>query len=358
MELTPEHYFEWSYRFFLEREEQVSDTQERYLRIANGLIIRLRFAGRHMVAPLIRALAHLVTDAVDDPDLTICIWDNPTSGDKVLLYPFDYDPDRTGRHRCGSLHLGFENWPPRLSLYSPEKKLALFWISDIERLPWWERCRPLRDIIHWWARQYGWYMVHAACIGTATSGIVLTGHRGAGKSTTALSSLNSGLCFIADDLCLLGFENQKPVAYSLHASGKLEGFDKLPALEQHVYNRRRAEGEKAFLYVNECFPEQMLTRVPVVAIVVPTVAQGTRSELVRISSNEAFQVLAGSTGIELKSSGADNFFGAYKLCKALPCYRLQSGSDLEELNRVIKELIDESSTAAADRSVPDLSPTV
>src|SRR5277367_4620549 len=108
MELTPEQYFEWSHRFFLEREKQLSDTHERYLRVANGLIVRLRFAGEHMVAPFVRAFAHLVTEPTDE-DLTICIWDNPSAGDRVLLCPYeDYDPERTGRHKCGSLHIGFE----------------------------------------------------------------------------------------------------------------------------------------------------------------------------------------------------------------------------------------------------------
>jgi len=358
MEITPEHYFEWSYQFFQEREKQLSDSHERYLKVANGLIVRLKFAGEHMVAPFMRAFAHLDTASVDDPDLTICIWDNPSSAEKVLLCPFDFDPEQTGRHKCGNLHIGFEPWPPRISLYSPEKKLAMFWIGDIDKFPWYEQCRPLRNIMHWWARRSGWYMVHAACIGTETGGIVLTGPKGAGKSTTALSSLSSVLSYLADDLCLLGFDNQQAVAYSLHTTGKLEGFDRLPGLQQHVYNQHRAEGEKAFLYINECFPEKLLTKTPVVAIVVPAVTNSTRSELVRISSNEAFQVLAGSSNTELKAAGADNFFGAYKLCKTLPCYRLKSGSDLEELNRVLKELIEQSSIAATNRPVSDLSRTV
>ncbi|MGH9553861.1 MAG: hypothetical protein ACRD3W_31070, partial [Terriglobales bacterium] len=276
MELTPEQYFEWSYRFFLEREEQLSDRHERHLRIANRLTVRLKFAGEHMVAPFIRAFEHLVTEPVADPDLTICIWDNPSNGDKVLLFPFNYDPEKTGRHKCGSLHIGFEPYPPRISLYSPEKKLALFWIGDIEKFPWYEQCRPLRNIIQWLARRQGLFMVHAACVGTKRGGIILTGPKGAGKSTAALSALNSDLGYLADDLCLLGLENQQPTAYSLHTTGKLDGFDRLPELEKHVHNQRRLEGEKAFFYIDECFPEKLLTETQVVAIVVPTVTPGTR----------------------------------------------------------------------------------
>jgi hypothetical protein len=349
MEMFPNQYFEWAYQSFKNREGDLSDSHDRYLSIADGRIIRVRFAGEHMVSPFIRALAHLLTDAVEDPDLTVCVWDSPPSENKVLLFPFDYDPEKTGRHLCGNLHLAFEPWPARLSLYSTEKKLALFWIDSIENYPWYERCRPLRNIIHWFARRHGWYMVHAACIGTADSGIVLTGPKGAGKSTIALSSLQSDLSYLSDDLCLLGFENDRPVAYSIHNTGKLESCDRLPALEEYVSNRGRGDDEKAFFYLNECFPEKMLLKVPLSAIVVPTVARQPRSELVRITSKEAFHVLAGSSNTELKAAGADNFFGAYKLCKNLPCYRLNSGSDLNELNALLKELIENSTPAAVSR---------
>jgi hypothetical protein len=301
-----------------------------------------------MVEPFIRALAHLDTDPVEDPDLTICIWDNSPGDNKILLAPSEYDPERTGRHICGNLHVGFEPWPPRTSLYSAERKLALFCVNDMETFPWYERCRPLRTILHWWAQRHGWYMAHAACIGTNNGGIALTGPKGAGKSTTALTALSSDLfSYLADDLCLLGFENAQPFAYSVHTTGKLERFDKLPELEKHVFNQRRNDDEKAYFYVNECFPQKMLRKLPLAAIVVPTITGQQNSELVPISSNEAFHVLAGSSNTELKAAGAGNFFVPYKLCKTVPCYRLKAGSDLEALKHLLRDMIDQSSLAAA-----------
>lgn len=340
MVISGQEYFELCHQRFLQKasEDTCSDS---FIRVGGRLTVRIKFAGKHLVSPFMRALAHLSTSEVESPELTVCIWDDPSSSRNLLLYPFSGDIEKTKRHKAGNIEIACELWPQRLSLFSAERKLALFWVNDVNEYPWYERCRPLRYIIHWWALQHKLYLVHAACIGTAGGGLLVTGRKGAGKSTTALSSLDSDLSYLADDLCLIGFEGKQVFAYSLYNTAKLDNFEKLPGLEKHVHNRHRVPGEKAILYVHDRFPDKLLLKVPVLAILVPKLIGEHPSNLVPISNNEAFNVLSGSTGQELGGTSQEDFFGPYRICKTLPCYRLEAGADLNELNEVISAFIAE-----------------
>ena len=264
MVISGQEYFELCHQRFLQKasEDTCSDS---FIRVGGRLTVRIKFAGKHLVSPFMRALAHLSTSEVESPELTVCIWDDPSSSRNLLLYPFSGDIEKTKRHKAGNIEIACELWPQRLSLFSAERKLALFWVNDVNEYPWYERCRPLRYIIHWWALQHKLYLVHAACIGTAGGGLLVTGRKGAGKSTTALSSLDSDLSYLADDLCLIGFEGKQVFAYSLYNTAKLDNFEKLPGLEKHVHNRHRVPGEKAILYVHDRFPDKLLLKVPVLA---------------------------------------------------------------------------------------------
>jgi hypothetical protein len=259
----------------------------------------------------------------------------------VLLYPFGRDSERSKRHTNADIQIGCDLWPSRISLFSAQRQLGLFWISDINQFPWYEECRPLRNIIHWWGLTRKLYMMHAACVGTEDGGVLIAGGPGAGKSTTSLSSLSRELSFAADDLCLIGIEEKKVFAYSLYNSAKLETFERLPELEQHVVNRGRGRGEKAFIYVNESYPEKLLLRTPLKAIVVPKISGQKLSALSPLANIAAFQALVGSTSKELGGATANDFFGPFRFCKNTPCYSLAAGTELEHLNTQIATLIPE-----------------
>lgn len=340
MEVSGQQYFEWCHQLFLEREQECGSGCDYFVRIGGRFTVRIRFSGSELVSPFMRALAHLFTEPVDVPDLTICVWDRSPKDSGLILYPFGRDSERSKRHTVSDIQIGCDLYPSRLNLFSAKRKLGLFFISDIKQYPWYESCRPLRNIIHWWGLTQKLYMMHAACIGTEEGGILIAGGPGAGKSTTALSSLNRALSFICDDLCLIGIEDDKRVfAYSLYGTAKLEHFQRLAELEPHVVNRDRAAGEKFYLYVNESYPGKLLKRTPLSAIVVPKISGEKLSHLSPIPSIQAFQALVGSTSQELGGASADDFFGPFRFCKATPCFSLASGTDLSHLQEQLANLL-------------------
>jgi hypothetical protein len=227
-------------------------------------------------------------------------------------------------------------------LFSAESKLGLFWIDDIRRFPWYELCRPLRNVIHWWGLTRKLHMIHAACIGTANGAALVVGHPGAGKSTIALASLNSDLSFVSDDLCLIGNDGKDVFAYSLYNTAKLEHFERLPELQSCAFNQNRKTGEKAFMFVNEHFPDKLITKMPLRAIIVPKITGERLSSVRSLDYNDAFKTLVASTSEELGGTSAADFFGPLRICKATPCYALSSGTDLEQLNNLLLGLLKDS----------------
>lgn len=338
MELTGQQYFKFCHQLFGERAKETEHC-DYYVNIGNRITARINFAGKHLVAPFVRAIAHLSTEPVFDPDVTICVWDNASSADSVFLYPFGRDSEKSKRHTCDKVQVATDLWPPRVSLYSAESKQALYWVSNVEQYPWWESCRPLRNIFRWCALKKNLYMMHAACIGTPDGAVLVAGKPGAGKSTSALSTLQRELLILSDDLCLIGFEGKTPYAYGIYNTAKLNNFDQLPGLEKYASNQNRIPGEKAFIYLNETFPEKLVQKMPLSAILVPRLTGERLSSINPMDNKQAFHTLVSSSSEELGGASAADFFGPYKICKETPCYSLEAGTDLDHLNSEIASVL-------------------
>lgn len=66
----------------------------------------------------------------------------------------------------------------------------------------------------------GCQLLHAAAIGTEEGAVLITGKGGIGKSTTALSCLQSGPYYFADNYLIVRLEPE-PLVYSLYCTAKL-----------------------------------------------------------------------------------------------------------------------------------------
>ena len=239
----------------------------------------------------------------------------------------------------GDIRIACEMQPNRLSMLSSKRKLGLFWIDDVDQFPWFEQCRPLRNIIHWWAAERRYYIVHAACVGYNDKCVLVIGDAGSGKSTTSMSSLDSDMLFCSDDLCLIGIENGMPHAYNLFNTGKLENFDRLPQLEKYVWNTVRSPEEKAVVFVHKNFPDKLLLSAPISAIVMPSVTANTHSVLEPAENRHILRAFAKSTAVEIIGAGPQDFLGVFKICSSVPCFKLKAGSNLTELNAAISGLL-------------------
>jgi hypothetical protein len=323
-----------------------------------GAAVRLRSPHRLMLQRLGRAFAHLeLPDPAANPELVINLWD-ATSGAAPPL-PHTRDEEAPGAFFYFSnetLRAGFQlgtsgdarvlsvfpDAPtPALSVLERGGVRGWYWVADAERIPYWEQATPLVYLLDWWLRERDMHMLHAAAVGSARGGVVLVGKSGSGKSTAALSTLDSELVYAGDDYVGVSLGPQ-PHVHSFYSSGKLmqNHVERLPFLLDALSNADKLAVEKAVVYVNERWPGKMCAGFPLCAVVVPRVTPGlVEARVLAASPAEAFRALAPSTVFQMHTQGQDSLGRARRLLEAVPSYMLELGSDMASIPRAIDGLV-------------------
>ena len=338
-------YFQSVYELF-KSSQQTTGAVQRSFRIG-GYLIRLSFAGEALLS-LTRALEHLAVDDNSTPDLTVCLWDSESTGQRMTQRPWQED-DFLARgviqgYNTERIYTAFQHGSAAVSVLDQERNLAVFWAPD-SNLPYWEHGSPIRTILHWWLLNQGLQLVHAAAVGTPNGGVLIGGKGGSGKSTTALTCLESNLFYIGDDYTLLGIDSG-PVVHSLYNSAKLNSdqVQRLPALVPKIANPERLAEEKALLFVNEHYPSKVATQLPVRAILLPRVTGLPETHLKRVSVALALAALAPSTIFQLPRAGNEALKFLATFARGLPCFSIEVGTDLSTIPPVIEGLLAELSS--------------
>ncbi|MFN8492864.1 MAG: hypothetical protein U0350_34995 [Caldilineaceae bacterium] len=228
-----------------------------------------------------------------------------------------------------------------LSLLDRQSHLALYAVQDATHLPYYEDGMPLRTLLHWWLRDQGRQLVHAAAVGNEQSAVLIVGKSGSGKSTTALAALLAGMDYLADDYCSVA-QDDEPVVYSLYNSGKVtaDHLRHFPSLQPLVNNPDGlGQGEKALILLQQHFPQQIYSHLPLQSILLPTIRGQYKTELATASKSEALRALAPSTIFQLANGGEQDFRFLSRLVEKLPTYRLLLGTELAQIPQVIQELL-------------------
>lgn len=336
-------FFQTVQNAFLQAAQSAGDVPERYYDIG-GYVVRLRFAGSALVSGITPALEHLSTPPGLTPDLTICLCDSASTGVDIPppQWPADVYVARGDIHGYSNDHIqvSFHVGPNILNTLDTEQNLAFYWIKDAYQLPYYESGSPLRVILHWWMHNHGRQYVHAGAVGTPNGGVLLVGKGGSGKSTTALTCLDSPLVYASDDYCLLANE-AAPYIYSLYNSAKLEAdnMHRLPHLMPFVSNANRLHQEKALLFLYKHFPEKIVTGFPVKAILLPRVTGSPDTTLTPASPIAALRALAPSTIFQLPGAGQSTFQTLSQFIKQVPRYYLELGTEVRQIPNVIADLL-------------------
>jgi hypothetical protein len=339
--------------------EAASAIEEWDYRLA-GATVRFRSPNSEMLRRLCRAFAHLeLADRVPSPDLVVNLWDSASGGPPPPL-PHTGDEKAPGAFFYFSnelLRAGFQLGTsgdarvlevyraaptPALSVLEQGATRAWYWVADAGRIPYWEEATPLVYLLDWWLRERDMYMLHAGAIGTASGGVVLVGKSGSGKSTTALSSLDSDLFYAGDDYVAVSL-GPEPEVHSFYSSGKLmqNHVDRLPFLLDALANRERLDAEKAVVYVNERWPDRMASGFPLRAVIAPRVTPGlAEARALPASPAEAFRALAPSTVFQMHTRGQDSLVRARRLLERVPSYVLEVGSDIPSIPRAVADLVE------------------
>jgi hypothetical protein len=315
---------------------------EKRFRVAERLL-RLRFAGHALEDQLTAAIEHLATLDGGAPDLTVCLFDRATTGaglragwDASAFGPRgEITGFNTERYRTA-----FQQGADVFLMLDRQRSEAVYWVADAARVPYWERSFPLRTAFHWWFEDLPLQPVHAAAVGFAEGGVLITGPSGCGKSTTALACLSSGLLYAGDDYVLVA-NAPSPHVYCLYCNAKLEpdNLARFPGVRAHVDNPDRLDREKALIFLRSWLPGKLCAGFPLRAIVTPRVTGRRDTSLIHAGALEAVRALAPTTLLHLLGGERKAFAKIAGLVCQLPCYILEVGTDLAQIPVRITELL-------------------
>jgi len=297
-----------------------------------GHVIRLEFAGPELVPLLTPAFAHLACAPVAEPALTICLWDDASTGVSTPGPPSATSIAGTQFIDGSEVKLAWDMTSDALTGFDQPRRLGLWRYPNVKMAEEIEPAAPARKIIHWWASSLGLQLVHAAAVGTPGGGVLLVGRSGSGKSTTSLSCIGSALGFAADDYCLLSFPPEgPPLVHSVYATGKADS-DSVGRLPGHLRDAfahaRPCSASKLVLSLAATFPEALLRSFPLRAVVFPHITdRDTSATLEPISALHALRAVAPSTIFQMPGDRAAGLSRLAAAVRAVPCHRLLLGPD-------------------------------
>ena len=288
------------------------------------------------------AFAHLEEHSVEQPNLTVNLWDAESSGVEPPVLPALDPNDPRGAFFYAGVPPHYISCQPGLSVLNAldvEQGVGWFWCRAAEALPFWELAAPIRQILHWWLSERDLLLLHGAAVGMAEGGVLLVGPGGSGKSTCALSSLGSDLLYAGDDYVAARC-GADPWIYSLYSSGKLvPGHARLLShLPPPTHNEAGADDEKAVFYVHERFPERLCRGFPLRAVLVPRVT-GTSARIVPLKPVDALRALAPSTLLQMRPALPEAFATMARLLERVPTFAFEVGGDTAEIPRAIEQLL-------------------
>ncbi|HQA82534.1 MAG TPA: glycosyltransferase [Syntrophales bacterium] len=341
-ELEQQVFFRRSYDRFLQAKAAVGEINH-YYRIGNTTVC-LKFAGDRLVPHLTPALAHLRLADDATPDLTICIWDSESTHVEMIPPPCTKDcfTDRGDIWGFSSRRIkaAFHWIECSVNLMDLEANTGIYWVQTAETLPYWVFASPLRSLLHWWMEKNGYQLLHAAAVGTEHGAVLITGKGGVGKSTAALSCLQAGLFYLADDYVVAGLE-PVPAVLSLYSTAKLNAdhVANFPKLSKFVQNPDKLDQEKAVIFLYPDLNRKLAYEMPLKAILTPQIVNRPDSSTKPVSRWEIQRAMSFTTMSQLPYVGHHTHDYISKLALSLPHYILEVGNDFAGIPKALANFI-------------------
>jgi hypothetical protein len=325
------------------REASAGRLIERRYRIGGKLVL-MRFAGPAIADRFSRAIDHLSEISSVEPDLTVHFFDDRSTG--ATMPPAPWAPECHGQrgviegYNDERFFTTYEIGIDILQMFDAKRNTAIYWVRDYEWIPYWENSFPMRSILHWRFQDEPLQAIHAGAVGTESGGVLIAGKSGSGKSTTTLACLTSNLLYAGDDYVLADITG-KPYLHSLYSTAKLvsDNCDRFPQLKGLVSNSDKLAEQKALIYLREHFPASVVRGFPLRAILLPRVTGLRDTRLVKAGAMDAYRSIAPTTLLHLTRATEQASSKISTLCRALPVYWLEAGTDLEQIAQVIAEFL-------------------
>jgi hypothetical protein len=290
-----------------------------------GRRIGFRATDARLNRSLLGALAHhpRTTGAAE---LTVHAWCRAPAPRLGLPSPARrFDP-------AGAWRLGAERAPDYVT-FVHENEAFVYAAGDV---PVDRYATPLRSTLLWWFARHGLQGLHAAAVALDGRGVLLAGHGGAGKSTTALRCLDSGLDLLGDDITLV--DPTGPVLHSLYSSVKAEG-----ASSRGMAAATEPDGrQRTVSWLAPGDSDRLPATATLAALVVVARADREDSCLEPLGAGEALRMVAPNTMRVLSTAigtQAAMFSACADLVRRVPCHRLMLGHDPAGVARAVRAVL-------------------
>lgn len=304
-----------------------------------GRRIRCHFAGATAATAILPALAHHVP--IDDgaAELDVYVWSGDETGVDAPPVPWPTAP--ASAWQCDTpAHFGlFLPILDSLLWLDRANRRAIYWTPSARRIPLVERGSPLLLLWGAWLADFGVHLVHAASVCGPRGAALLLGTGGSGKSTTALTCLDTSLGYLGDDYCLFTVD-PTPTVFSLYASGKVHRADR--RFHPHLEPAYAGENDEKILYqLAGPLGARLAHEAPVAALVSMRVGADGRTRLDRISAMQATRAVAPNSLLQVRVGIKSTLTlrALAQLAQRVECYAMTAGTPREAVARTLVEFL-------------------
>ncbi len=185
------------------------------------------------------------------------------------------------------------------------------------------------------------FNMHTAALADDEQGILFPARARSGKSTLSLKLLESGFNFLSDDICFLTRDS---------GGLRLLGFPEpiqiweetrrfFPNLNLKLHPEKACPNIKKSLRVDELFPGAIRAWAQPRFLIIPQIMDGKSSHLDPLAKTEALQkLIPQSLMVANRNIVGQHLKILTDLVSTCDCYRLQTGSDIDQVPTLIRQL--------------------
>jgi hypothetical protein len=238
--------------------------------------------------------------------------------------------------------LYLEHGPRVKVLCEPAAGRARFAVQELQGEDLWTLSHPLLSVpMMELLKRRGLFSVHAAGASRDGRALVLAGTSGCGKSTLSLALARAGFGFLGDDTLLLARrEGLRVLAFPDEIDLTEETVSLFPDIVPWLAPSP-AGWRKRQLRAAQAFGARVVWEAEPAVLVFPRVSGLPRSELRPIDPGEALFELAPNVLLTEPRSSQAHLDALAELARASRCYRLETGTDLEEAVRLLRDRMEE-----------------
>ena len=293
--------------------------------------LRLRVSAPDEVERAFHArFASLPTDGDGPPDLLFEVQSNPLERPERVRTVYDppdgevvYDDGRDLLYlRQGRVSALCEPAAGRVRFSAPSAEGEDLWVLSHPLLS-----VPMMELL----KRRGLFGVHAAGASLDGKALVLAGTSGSGKSTLSVALARAGFGFLGDDTLFLRGERVLAFPDEIDLTEQSVGFfpDLRIAPSPAGWRKRQVRAD----------PARIVWESEPAVLVFPRVSGRPRSELRPVDAGEALLELAPNVLLTEPASSQAHLDALAGLARASRCYRLETGTDLDEAVGLLRELM-------------------